>query len=668
MDDEELKEITRQRQFTLRLNIFFFATFVLFSVLIVNLAILQFVRGKELAAQEAKIGSMSSKIAPIRGNIYDANGYPIAYSVSTQTLFYRIEPGMKKPHYIELAYRLEDIFKKLDESAAARGVAPVNAVLTAEEIIKRMDVGFDLEGKATKEPSYYAVPRVIKSGLNNEEIAYFMGHRDELPGFEINEESIRKYHDDNDEYIAAQLIGYLRPYNTEQNNKNSPYFGKKTDYLPNEYVGIDGIELMYQNELRGKNGVKSYPVNAEQKIIGKVSIEKPVKGENLFLTIDKNVQLEAQRAIRQNLEYMKSAEARALKFPYLGKNAASGYAVAMEVQTGRVVAMANFPDYDPNIWHGGLSNQQLFDIRFRYANGTIRERYTDVPKGEDHGNHPSSLVPLGSTVKPLTVLIGLNEGIITSRERYYDSGKFSYGRDNSTIRNADETAFGNITAESAIRFSSNTFMGEMIALRLYNKHAGETIKVWDSYMKKFGLGVDTGSGLPYENAGDLYWEKLDETVQSQIVFASFGQMARYTTLQLAQYTTTLANRGKRLKPLLVDSIRDSEGNLVKQFEPEILNEEKFPAEYWNLIQRGMESPVSGFDNFPHTLVRKTGTSQSSIRGSIVDNAVFIGYAPAENPKLAVAVVVPEGGYGRYGAAPIARKIFDAYDQYYGLNK
>lgn len=122
-----------------------------------------------------------------------------------------------------------------------------------------------------------------------------------------------------------------------------------------------------------------------------------------------------------------------------------------------------------------------------------------------------------------------------------------------------------------------------------------------------------------------------------------------------------------MKPQFVDKFETFDGQLVRKPEPEVLNEVQYPIEYWNTIQRGMEQVnKQGFVGFPHTVATKTGTSTQSVAGKDVDNAVFIAYAPAEKPKLAIAVVVPEGGFGSYGAAPIARKIFDAYDRSIGL--
>jgi penicillin-binding protein 2 len=130
----------------------------------------------------------------------------------------------------------------------------------------------------------------------------------------------------------------------------------------------------------------------------------------------------------------------------------------------------------------------------------------------------------------------------------------------------------------------------------------------------------------------------------------------------------LANHGKRMKPQFVNEIRDVNGNVTQPFQAEVLNKVDFPKEYWDAIEAGMaQVNVQGFEGVNYTYLRKTGTSQQDVGNQPkVENAVFIAYAPAEKPKLAIAVVVPEGGYGGWGAAPIARKIFDAYDAKYGL--
>ncbi|HEY0829404.1 MAG TPA: penicillin-binding transpeptidase domain-containing protein, partial [Bacilli bacterium] len=533
MTDPEKIEMIRKRHFAFRLNVFFFCVFFVFSILIVRLAILQFVEGAELSKKENSNSESTTAIPPIRGNIYDKNGYEIAISDSTQSLFYRYDTNRKKDEVILLANKLSEITLRHSGFGKKK--------LTPAEVLKAMDVGYDLNKLATRMTNYSFSPRRIKVDLSKEEIAYILEHRDELQGIDIVEESIRKY---SKETIAPQLVGYLRSYDVA--TRGLDYYQNiatsndlNLNYLTSENVGYDGIELLYQKELRGQNGTKSYSVNAKQQITSQVSITPPTKGNNLYLTIDKDVQLITEKAIMDQLAYMKTEEARILKYPALGAKATTGYAVAIEVKTGKVIAMASMPDYDPNVWSGGgISSENWGLIQPFYQNGAIREVFPNYPDDKERRRHPSSLVPLGSTMKPLTVLVGLNEKLITANEIYPDRGLFTFGRKGyeRPIRNSDDHAYGNLNAMHAIRVSSNTYMAEMVGNRLY-KNKKNPVDIWDSYMKKFGLGIKTGSGLPLESAGTIEYfnEEKNASAQSAMVFASFGQQGRYTALQLAQY-------------------------------------------------------------------------------------------------------------------------------------
>ncbi|CAH0118322.1 Peptidoglycan D,D-transpeptidase MrdA [Paenibacillus sp. CECT 9249] len=667
MDDQQKREIINRRNFSFRLNLFFFATFVIFSVLIVRLAILQFVEGPGFREMEARIGTKDVKIPPIRGSILDANGERIAYSTSTQSLYFNFDKdysrevkGVKiyQPEAIELAHRLAEVFDKFGDPNVPK--------MTADDIVKQMDLDARL--------NYGYVPRRIKSGLSNEEIAYFMQHKADFPGIDIVEDSIRNYDTDT---VAVQLVGYLKKFNAASNpdgglqkyqDIDNSELPAEEQYISTEDVGYDGLELMFQDELRGKNGLKTFPVNGVGNIVGPMELTKPVKGNDIWMTIDKNVQLKTEQAIMDQIKYLTSVSPSS---PDYAPNVKAGYAVAMEVKTGRVVAMASMPDYDPNIWQGGtISSEDYSNIETRMGNGTIREVYQKYATKEEQNKHPSSLVPLGSVIKPLTVLIGLQEKFITPNTRFTDRGSYTIGKKGyeRTIKNASGRALGSLTPVTAIQKSSNAFMMAMVGDKLY-KERKNGVDLWDQYMEQFGLGVSTGSGLRGEQIGtkEYFHEAKSGSAQSALVYASFGQQGRYTTLQLAQYTTMLANRGKRLKPQFVSKVTDVDGNTVKEFQPEVLGEVDYKDQYWDIIHKGMRSSVQGFEGFPYEYARKSGTSQQSVGGGkIIDNAVFIGFAPADDPVLAVAVVVPEGGYGGRGAAPIARKIFDAYDEAVGL--
>ena len=658
-EEQHKRDSRNRRHFSFRLNMFFFVTFLAFSILIVRLAILQFVEGPELSAREHDNRTRNVLIPPIRGNIYDREGFPVAYSTSTQSLYYTLEPGVKEEQARQMAELLAVEFEAFDP--------PDKVPATADEIFKLMDIS----GRLT----YVYEPRRLRTGLSTKEIAYFSEHRDMFPGIEIIEESIRHYSKDT---IAVQLVGYMKGFNSlygEKNGlskyqnifKNNKMLPPPEQYLDKERVGYEGLELLYQDELRGKNGVKTYPVDSQSRITGPVELTVPEKGNNLYLTIDREVQMKTENGIMEHLAKIRSSSNRREYAPH----AKTAYAVAMEVNTGKVVAMASMPDYDTNVWSDGMSQEQYDLLKYYEPNGTIREAYPYYEDPKVGRNHPSSLVPLGSTMKPLTVLLGLNEQLFTPSTTYQDRGYFSFGREGheTRVNNASNAANGSLNAARALSKSSNAFMSAMIGNNLYlNRKNG--LDIWHQYMIDFGLGELTGSGLPNESKGviEYYNEAKTGSAQSALIYASFGQQGRYTALQLAQYTAMLANRGDKLKPQFVEKITDAQGNTIQEFEPEVLSSVDIPDAYWSVVQSGMSNvSVQGFEGFEYDFIRKTGTSQQDVGNrSRLENAVFIAYAPAQNPVLAVAVVVPDGGYGGWGAAPIARKIFDAYDEEIGL--
>lgn len=655
--DPQEQEIAMQRHFNIRLNMFFFSAFAIFTVIIVRLAILQFVEGPTLSKQESNLRVKDVPLAPTRGTIYAAGGEKLAYSTPVQSLYITLQKDYSnstdkgkanRPEALALAKKLKEVFDRLGSPETQ---------MTEEEIIKAMDLDYRQYNGFT--------PRRIKIDLTPEEVAYFLERKSEFPGIDIVEESIRHYDPDT---VAVQTIGYIRKFkgaSTSLEKYKQIREAKNDDpamqYTENEDVGYDGLELYYQDELRGKNGYKSVPIDPRNMATGIPEITPPEKGHDLHTTINKNIQMVAEQAILDQIEWVHT-------HPVSGKvhpNAKTGYAVAMEVETGNVVAMASMPDYDTNVWQsGGVSPENWSKISSNYQNGTI----TPISSGRS-GHNMESVILLGSTIKPLSVLIGLNEGLFTTSTYYNDTGIAYFGKNNSaSVRNSQRHAYGSIDPAGAIRHSSNTFMVDMVGEKLYNKYGSKGIEIWDNYMKQFGLGVSTGVDLPKEYLGKLEYTNESETALSRLVYASFGQQGKYTAMQLAQYTTALATRGKRMEPHLVSKITDTDGNIVKEFKPVVLNEIKFNDAYWKEVISGMETDVSmAFSGFPYDFARKTGTSEQWADGANRDNGVFIAFAPRENPKLAVAVVIPEGGFGAYSAAPVARKIFDAYDQEYGLD-
>ncbi|MCW3795585.1 penicillin-binding protein 2 [Paenibacillus sp. LS1] len=623
---------------TARLNLFFFAAFVIFSILIFRLAFVQFVEGPELTYMETSRNTKDIPLAPVRGPIYDATGeVALAYSEPVQSLYvllyedYRNDERRQEAE--ELAHDLAAVFKQFNPGDKEQP--------DAEEIIKRLDLDY--------QKTFGYVPRLVKSDLSTKEIAFFMEKKADYPGVMVLEENIRKYDPDG---VAVQIVGYTREFKRAPDSiakYKAIREGASTQrdpglvYHEEEKVGFDGLELQYQEELRGRSGYQSIDIDARNLPDGTMLQTPPEKGYSLVSTINKEIQMAAQEAITDELRRLPKA--------------ITGYAVAMEVDTGNVVAMASMPDYDPNDW-------DYDKIKYVFRNGTTES----FPPNDAKPSRAESVVLLGSVIKPLSVLIGLKEGLFTAGQTYHDQGYAVLGKDGRQVKNSHSAYNGSITARRAIEKSSNAFMIDMVGKRLLSKYGSEKgIDVWHKYMQDFGLGVSTGVDLPNEFLGRLEYKEDHESALTRLAFASFGQQAKYTTMQLAQYTTMLANKGKRMEPHLVKEIRDADGNVVKEIKPKVLNEVDFADAHWNEVHKGMVTKVSSFDGFPYDYARKTGTSEQGTGPNKKENGVFIAFAPRDNPKLAVAVVVPEGGFGSVSASPIARKIFDAYDEVYGLD-
>ncbi|NQX45676.1 penicillin-binding protein 2 [Paenibacillus tritici] len=652
---------------SLRINLFFFGTFFIFVLILIRLAGLQFVEGSSLSEVEASRETKDVPLAAIRGTIRAAGGESIAHSTPVQSLYVTLtkeytakvknkNTGLyeltaeAKANIDSLVTQLVSVFEQYGDPAAKK--------LGREDILALLDLDY--------KKSLGYVPRKIKAGLTMKEVARLMENKQNYPGMSVVEESIRHYDKDT---VAVQTVGYMKPFRaTEDYNvyKNIRNAMKQMDadpglsYREDEFVGIYGLEQQYQRELRGKNGYQTLSVNAQNMAEEVIASVPPVKGNDIWMTINKNIQLKTEQAIMDQISWLHRNPVQGK----LHKDALTGYAVAMEVDTGNIVAMASMPDYDTNVWNADKLPTEVYDkIKDNYQNGTITQNTSGVS-----GHGLQSLILLGSTIKPLSVLIGLQEGLFTTGDTYIDKGIAYFGKDNSSsVKNSSGHVLGPLDPAKAIQESSNAFMVEWVGNALYKKYQGEAIEVWDKYMKAFGLGVSTQSGLPGESDGVADYKSKGQTVQAAMVYASFGQKGKYTALQLAQYTATLANEGMRIKPQLVSRITDPEGHTVKQFGREVLDSISFDPSYWKEIKRGMNTKVSAFDGFPYDFARKTGTSEMEAFGAIRDNGVFIAYAPREHPKLAVAVLIPEGGFGSNSAAPVARRIFDAYDFEYGLD-
>lgn len=628
----------------MRLQLMWFLVVALFLLLILRLSYIQLGMGEEYQRLSQENNFKQVPIVAPRGKMFDRNGELL---VGNETLFAAI--------YLE-----PEKSTKEEKLETARALAQT-LQMPLDEILEAMDVGFDAQGnpKPRKQPPYF--PKKIKGSLSQAEIVKLSEQPNRFPGVNIFTEPLRKYRDDT---IAVQTIGYVRPFSgAKASLAKYQAVSNEKKYLDWEQVGIDGLEYSYQDELKGKNGYQLIRVNSQGKRVEVLKRVEPRPGNDLVLTIDEKMQLGAESFIENHLKKLQKTRA---------PHAKNAYAVAIEVKTGKIRAMVSYPDYNPNIWNRRVSKKEYENLSYVMWNGTIREAPYDArnhPSNQEHLRHPLSVVPPGSVLKPLTVLQGLEKGIIHPQTRWSDPGAYYYARATPPIRNAGGSSYGILTPSVAIQKSSNTFMA-WIGANWYRKEGNKSISEYQRINHQFGLGVKTGVPLPGEQDGseDFLATAKRYSGLSAMVLSSFGQAQRYTVMQLAQYTATLANKGVRMKPQLVEKIVDPTTGNEKIIRPEVLNRVSIDPDHLGVIRDGMIKVTQPggtasqlFRNLPFQVAAKTGTSEQDIPGrGRVENSIFIAFAPADDPQVAVAVVVPEGGYGSVAAGPIAEYLITAY--------
>lgn len=635
-----------------RFHVLWLIVFLLFVALILRLSWVQLGGGEKYHKLAAENNFKQVPVVAPRGKIFDANGEILVDNESLFAAMY-LETNQSKEEKLETA---KNVAKALD--------------LSLDDVLKSMDVGLDKEGNTVprKQPPYY--PKKIKDRLTEEEVVQLSEHPSAYQGVNVFLEPLRQYRDDT---FAVQTLGYVRPFagakSSMQKYIQAAEEKDEGGYLDWEQVGMDGVEYSYQDALRGEHGYRLVRVNSSGRVEEVIKEVKPQPGNDLTLTLDETMQLETEAFAAKQLEWLRTKAPGRNRAP----NAKNVYAVAMEVKTGKVRTMVSLPDYDPNIWNGPVTAEDYQTLTYTLRNGTIIEAPYDARDADDpeqeYQRHPMSILPPGSTFKPLTTLIGLNEGLINPYTTFRDPGTFYYAPATPPVSNSGNNNYGVLNAKSALAKSANTYYAWMFS-RWYRSEDQTSIDKFEEYTHQFGLGVPTGIPLKGEQTGteDYLAIAKRNSGLGAMVLSSFGQAQRYSTMQLTQFTATLANGGKRMRPQLVEKISDSNGDVVKTIKPEVLNETDIDPKHFKTVQEGMEAVTKPggtashlFQDLPFSVAAKTGTSEQDIpnRGR-VQNSVFIAYAPADDPQIAVAVIVPEGGYGGIAAGPIAEKMIALY--------
>jgi penicillin-binding protein 2 len=547
-------------------------------------------------------------IPPNRGLIYDRNGILLADNLPS--------------------FRLEITAEQVDDMSA-----------TLEELGKIIDIRESdrsrFEKLLNRKPRFEAVP--LRFHLSDEEVARFSVNRHRFPGVDIQAGLARHYPLGK---LAVHALGYVGRI-----DENALKYLDPSNYNGTTHVGKIGIEKSYEELLHGRVGVQQVETTAQGRVLRVLQRTPPVAGRNLYLTLDSRLQDAAEKAFG---DY-------------------TGTAIALDPRNGDVLALVSMPTYDPNLFVNGIEradykalkddeNQPLF-------NRALRGQY-----------------PPGSTVKPFMGLAGLEQGITSSKSTTYCPGFFMLPGSTHKYRDWKHAGHGTVNVVSAITQSCDVYFYDLaLSMGINRIH---------DYLRHFGFGEPSNIDIQGELAGLLpspEWKQArrhQPWFPGETLITGIGQGFFLTTpLQLAKATATLANRGVRVRPSIVRAEQEAGSNALIPHTTQI--EETITVNdptNWDTVINAMIDVVNsprgtarmiGRDS-RYTIAGKTGTAQvfglkqeekydaSKIEEKLRDHALFIAFAPADNPKIAVAVVVEHGGHGASVAAPIARRIMDSY--------
>lgn len=578
----------------------------LFGVLVARFYNLQITDHAQYATASDRNRVHVRSLPPVRGLIYDRKGRLLADNRPSYTLSLVLE-------------RVDDVDTTLAE------------LQTLLPISERDFTRFNKQRRQRRRP-YEPVP--LKYRLNEEEIALIAVNEYRLDGVEVQAELIRHYPY---EQLLAHTVGYVGRINDREQTGFDEEAVKR--YSGTHTIGKIGLEKRYESDLLGQVGYQNVETNARGRVLRVLEQTLPQPGEDLHLYLDVDVQQTGFDALA-------------------GRR---GAVVAIDVNTGGVLAMVSTPSYDPNLFVTGIS----------YKDYKALNESSDLPL---YNRTLQGQYPPASTVKPLLGLAGLHYGVTDMRRTIYDPGFYQLEGDDRKYRDWKKGGHGRaIGLKQAIAQSCDTYFYDL-AFRM-------GIDKMHEFGKHFGLGARTDIDIPSERSGNWPsrpWKKGARGLPwfpGDSLNMSIGQgFTTATPLQLAEMTATLAKRGTRHKPQLVK--RQGE----RLHEPEVVDYIEVAQVHWDSIFESMIEVVHGLRGTGQRIRRgakykmagKTGTAQvvgikqdeeydsEALAERHRDHALFIGFAPADNPKIAVAVIVENGEHGSTAAAPIARKIFDAY--------
>ena len=462
-----------------------------------------------------------------------------------------------------------------------------------------------------------------------------------LPGVEIVETSTRSYEQGT---VLPHVLGRVGKITAEKwkvtdENGQVTYPLKEKGYNMNDIIGISGLESAYEDQLRGKDGVETITRNSDGVIVNTALTTVPEPGHTVQLTIDSEFQKAVDQALAKNVEWIKNTYADS-------KQANAGAVVVIDVKTGGVLAASNYPSFDQNLYAAQYSEYSA-DENMPLFNRALQGLYTP-----------------GSTYKPSVAVAGLDTGLLNRNSTVNCTRVYTYYKDYRPRCAQHGHGNGPIDVINAIKWSCNIFFYD-VGRRL-------TSDVYDAYAYKLGLGQRTGVEVS-EALGHLTTKNDSNYTESLDIQAAIGQgNTAVTPIQLATYAATLANRGTRYRTHFVKAILDSNtGETLEETQPEVMDVVEDKGETFDLVREGMKGvaqTIPALANYPYTIACKTGSPQRS-EGYYVGstykhytNAAMIAYGPAEDPEIAIGIVVEYGGAG----ARTGQLVADIFNAYYAM--
>ena len=669
----------------IRYNILTILVYIVGIVLLAQLFNLQIVHGEEYRETSNTKLTRESVLKADRGSIKDSSGTMLA-SVDAQYSIVLYKTKVNNETLNTTILKLLNILSTNGDSYVDNFLIDVNPYrfkLEEEESQKKWKKANNIDEDATAEEAFnYFKNKYDITSDNVEDIRKILAIRYEISykGYSstksieiasnISRQSLEQIKERNAEFSGVEVVETpvrVYPLKTTASHilgrigriESSELEGNEDIYNQNDIIGKSGIEYVFEKYLKGTDGVKQIDMNVDGTITDEYVSKEAVSGSDVILTIDSKLQAVTEQALADNINKIANHG-----FSQEDNPADAGAAVVLNVKTGEVIAMASYPDYDPSAFVNGIDTNTWN----YYINGDTKPLENKAI---------SAMYSPGSTYKMVTALAGLETDTITPKTKINDTGVFR--KYNSSWKCWNRYGHGYLNVSQAIEHSCNYFfydLGDRLGI--------DNLAKYSYYL---GLGHKTGIELKGEIDGVLASNEIAKQENrvwnpGETISAAIGQSYNtFTPLQMAKYVAMIANRGKNLDVTIVKSIINPDGSEVSRDEYESYVNEKLGLQQENVEEmsfkeenieailegmRGVTSESGGtaystFRNFNIEVGGKTGSAQTGVQGKT--NAWFVGFAPFDDPEIAIVVFVRNGGHGSY-TAEVAR---DIIAQYFGMN-